>query len=155
MTELQRAISRISDIHEHLARTEVYRGYRSIPLAFAVLLGVVAAWLQPTMLYGEPASGFVYYWTGVASIAFSIAMSGGVIRFVFKLDHFQRRRSLHVNGQFLPCLVAGACLTLVMEPQGEHAIRFLPGLWAILFSMGNFASRPYLPHGIGWLALGY
>jgi hypothetical protein len=42
-----------------------------------------------------------------------------------------------------------------MVRSGEAVIRFLPGLWAILFSLGNFASLPYLPRSIFWLALGY
>jgi len=31
----------------------------------------------------------------------------------------------------------------------------LPGLWCLFFSMGVFASRPYLPHGVGWVGLFY
>ena len=31
----------------------------------------------------------------------------------------------------------------------------LPGLWAICFGIGIFASRPYLPRASGWVALLY
>ena len=31
----------------------------------------------------------------------------------------------------------------------------LPGLWAICFGIGIFASRPYLPRASGWVALFY
>ena len=34
-------------------------------------------------------------------------------------------------------------------------MQYLPGLWAVLFSLGVFASRPYLPRIIGWVALYY
>jgi hypothetical protein len=155
MTEVEKALNQISAIHEHLARTEVYRGLRSIPVALAGLVGMVAAVFQSGVLENRPADWFVYYWVGAAFLSFTVAMSGGVFHFLSKADRFHRRRSLHVVGQFLPCLVAGACLTLVLVRYGQPAIQLLPGLWSILFSLGTFATRSYLPHGIGWVALGY
>jgi hypothetical protein len=32
---------------------------------------------------------------------------------------------------------------------------YLPGLWAMVFGLGIFASRPYLPRTTGWVALYY
>lgn len=160
MTEVERALSQISEIHKHLARTEVYRGLRSVPAAAAGLLALLAAGLQPVVLgiqdpFSRPASGFVYYWVGVAVVASIVALSSGVFHFFSVTNPFQRRRSLHVLGQFLPCLLAGAAITLVIEQSLGRFIPLLPGLWAILFSLGVFATRPYLPHGIGWVALSY
>ena len=34
-------------------------------------------------------------------------------------------------------------------------VAYLPGLWAILFSLGLFSSRAYLPRATGWVALFY
>ena len=34
-------------------------------------------------------------------------------------------------------------------------VPLLPGLWAIGFGVGTFASRPYLPRASGWVALFY
>jgi hypothetical protein len=34
-------------------------------------------------------------------------------------------------------------------------VPLLPGLWAICFGIGTFASRPYLPRASGWVALFY
>jgi hypothetical protein len=34
-------------------------------------------------------------------------------------------------------------------------VALLPGLWAVLFGLGVFASRPYLPRATGWVALFY
>ncbi len=31
----------------------------------------------------------------------------------------------------------------------------MPGLWAIIFALGVFAARPYLPRIIGWIGLYY
>jgi hypothetical protein len=31
----------------------------------------------------------------------------------------------------------------------------LPGLWAVVFGLGVFATRPYLPRAVGWVGLYY
>jgi hypothetical protein len=39
-------------------------------------------------------------------------------------------------------------------PSADPAlVRVLPGLWALLFGLGVFASRPYLARATGWVAL--
>jgi hypothetical protein len=81
--ETKRALDQIAEIHGHLARGEVYRDYRALP----------------------------------------VAMSG-----------------------------AGAALGLA----GPEAHALLPGLWSILFALGVFASRPYLPRNTGgWLCISW
>jgi hypothetical protein len=44
--------------------------------------------------------------------------------------------------------VAGALITLVIDAYAASAFWMLPGLWAILFAMGVFASRPMLPRAM-------
>ena len=34
-------------------------------------------------------------------------------------------------------------------------VPLLPGLWALLFGLGVFATRPYLPRAVGWVGLFY
>src|SRR3972149_2140891 len=41
--EYAKALDQISEIHQHLARTEIYRGYRSVPVALSGAVGVLAA----------------------------------------------------------------------------------------------------------------
>ena len=43
-------------------------------------------------------------------------------------------------GQFFPCLVAGGLLTFLIAWTEPDVGWMLPGLWALLFSMGVFAS---------------
>src|SRR5215467_7789583 len=49
MTEFSRALEQIAEIHEHLAKTEVYRGWRSLPVASSALVGLAAAAWQSAM----------------------------------------------------------------------------------------------------------
>lgn len=154
--ELDRALAQISDIHAHLDRAEVYRGYRALPVSLTAGAALLAAWGQTSAL-GAPAppAAFLAYWILVAGVA--LATAGGFIgyRYFFRETEAERRKTLRVVGQFLPCLAGGALATFLFAPLGEEAIRLLPGLWALLFSLGIFASRPYLPRAIGWAGLFY
>ncbi|HEV3164813.1 MAG TPA: hypothetical protein VGZ22_12360 [Isosphaeraceae bacterium] len=149
------ALSQISEIHEHLAKGEVYRGFRSLPVALSGACGLLAASLQPRLMtVGEPMVAVVY-WLMVAAIGGVVGGSEMVYNYLFRDDPFARRRTRKVLGQFVPCLAAGAGVTVGLVRAGHELIPFLPGLWSILFGLGIFAARPYLPRAIGWVALFY
>lgn len=150
--EITRALSQIRDIHQHLARTEYYRGYRSQTMAFTGIVALAGALLLPVVLPGLTATQQIYYWVTLA--LFNLTLVGADIGSDwFRYTTLQRKMTTKVVGQFLPCLTAGAVLTVLFC--GSANVDLLPGLWALLFSMGVFASRPYLPQGIGWVALFY
>ena len=53
-------------------------------------------------------------------------------------------RTRQVVGQFLPSLIAGAIISASFVRLSPTLVPLLPGLWAICFGIGIFASRPYL-----------
>src|SRR5690606_7063933 len=57
--------------------------------------------------------------------------------------------------QFLPCIVAGAVLTTVLALTAPECCWTLPGLWALLFSLGVFASHRLLPRAVFWVGVFY
>jgi hypothetical protein len=57
--------------------------------------------------------------------------------------------------QFLPCLVAGGLLTIVLVRSAPESLWMLPGLWQILFSLGVFASCRLLPRATMGVAVFY
>jgi len=153
--EIRKALNQISEIHGHLARTDVYRGYRAIPVTFSGVLALLAASAQTRLVPNESPQSFVFYWVGVAAFAAAIAGGGIVCGYLREESLFARRRTRTAVGQLLPCVVAGAGVTFFVTRLGSDFIAFLPGLWTVLFSLGVFASRPYLPRIIGWVALYY
>lgn len=50
---------------------------------------------------------------------------------------------------------AGALVTVAVLRAAPATVPLLPGLWAVFYGLGVFASRPYLPRAIGWVALFY
>ena len=150
--ELPQALAQIAEIRAQATKAEVYRGYRSVPVAASGLIGLAASWLQPPGLAGNP-EGFVLYWVVVASCAGFVGISEIVYNYVVHDQTLARRRTRRVVGQMLPSLVGGALVTVSFVHLSTALVPLLPGLWALAFGLGIFASRPYLVRASGWAAL--
>jgi hypothetical protein len=153
--DLPRALGQLADIHQQIAKGEVYRGYRSLPVAASGLMGLAAAWVQTPALGASDPVGFVVYWTVIAACAGFVGASEIIYNYVVHDDRAARRQTKQVVGQFLPSMLAGAIITASFVHLSEALMPVLPGLWAICFGIGIFASRPYLPRASGWVALFY
>ena len=153
--DLSRALGQLADIHQQIAKGEIYRGYRSVPIAASGLIGFGAAWTQAPGLGVNDPVGFVLYWTAIAGCAALVGTSEIIFNYVVRDDRADRRRTRQVVGQFLPSVLAGAIITASLVHLSAALVPLLPGLWAICFGLGIFASRPYLPRASGWVALFY
>lgn len=153
--DFSRALSQVAEIHQQIAKGEVYRGYRSLPVAASGVIGYAAAALQPSGLAARDPVGFVLYWAAVAACAGFVGVSEIVYNFVVRDDAGERRRTRQVVGQFLPSVLGGALISACFMRLDTTLIPLLPGLWAFCFGIGTFASRPYLPRASGAVALFY
>ncbi len=149
------ALDRIVETHQHLARGEVYRGYRPVPVALSGLVGFVAAAIHPRVVGADDLVGYVAFWTLVAGFAAALGSIEIVFNYLFRETAFERRKTRLVVGQFAPSVFAGAVMTLALVRLDPGLVRLLPGLWAVLFGAAVFAARPYLPRAAGWVALYY
>jgi hypothetical protein len=153
--DLSRALGQLADIHQQMAKGQIYRGFRSVPIAASGLIGFLAAWAQEPGLGTSDPVGFVLYWAVIAACAGLVGASEILYNYVVHDDRIARRRTRQVVGQFLPSLLAGAAITVSFLHLSAALVPLLPGLWAICFGIGTFASRPYLPRASGWIALFY
>lgn len=153
--DVTRALDQIAEIHEQMAKGEVYRGYRSLPLAASGLLGLAGAWFQPPALGARDPIGFVFYWTVIAATAGLVGSIEIIYNYAVHDDASSRRKTRKVVGQFLPSVAGGAAITACLTHLSTAVVPLLPGLWAFCFGIGTFASRPYLPRASGWIALFY
>jgi len=153
--DVSRALSQIAEIHQQMAKGEVYRGYRSLPVAASGLIGLAAAALQPRLVPGSDPVAFVLYWCAVAAVASVVGASEIAYNYAVREDEGDRRRTRRVIGQFLPSVVGAAVITASFAHLSTALAPLLPGVWAICFGIGVFASRPYLPRASGYVALFY
>jgi hypothetical protein len=155
--DLHEALTQISEIRQQVARTETFRGYRAAPVAFSGVIAWTAAFCQFLWMPTPSADLLAYLGLWVGAAMLSIAVTG-----VFMWLHcwqsrltVTRTNTALAVGQFLPCIVAGGLLMLVLFYHVPEALWMLPGLWCILFSLGVFASWRLLPKATFWIAVHY
>ena len=155
--DLHDALTQITEIRQQLARTEVFRGYRAIPITFSGVLALTIAGFQALFL-PEPnkqVADYLVLWIGAAVVGI-LAMGVGLL-----LDYRQNSSPLARSttalavGQFLPCVIAGGLLAFVFWHHAHDSLWMLPGLWAILFGLGISASYRLLPRATFWVGVYY
>jgi len=153
--DVSRALAQIAAIHDQLAKGEIYRGWRSIPVACSGLIGLAAAGWQSA--WGRPVEpwSFATYWMTTGLIAMVIGCAEIVWHYVRHASETERRQSRRVIAQFLPALVAGAIVSGALVRLSPALVVLLPGLWALFFGVGIFATRPYILAASFWVALYY
>jgi hypothetical protein len=155
--ELREALCQISEIRQQMARSEVFRGYRSMTVGCSGVLALLAAAWQPYFVSspGSELGRYLSLWIGVAAI--SAIVAGGEIWWRSRISSsaMARQMTLLAVEQFLPSVVVGALLTLCIYTSAPHVAWMLPGLWSLVFSLGIFASYRLLPRQVFWVGLYY
>ena len=162
MKDLQQALSEIHSIRNQLARGTEFRGYGPATIAMSGILALLVAAVQAQWMT-KHAKTDLWIWLGVwtATAAVSLFLTG--------TETFARARRVHVGlakemvqaavEQFLPAMMVGFLLTVVMTRVAAQECWMLPGLWELIFSLGVFASCRFLPRqmfavGVWYLAAG-
>src|SRR5688500_14096466 len=154
---IDHALDQIAEIRRAVSRGQVFRGYRAPTTALTGVLAIVVAAPQP-MIVPHPWLHLPLYlalWGGLALVCAAIFGTELVIRTRQLASPLQTERTADAVARFIPSLAAGAILTVVyfrfLTPQSW----MLPGLWAVCFSLGIFASWTLLPRGIAPDAVDY
>jgi hypothetical protein len=160
MKELQQALSEIHSIRNQVAHGTEFRGYGPASIAASGILALLVAAVQ-TQWMANPGRTHLAAWVGVwvGTAAVSVFLTG--------IETFARSRRMHVGfaremvqsavAQFLPAVMVGFLLTVVMMRVAPEQCWMLPGLWQLIFSLGVFASCRFLPRqmfGVGAWYLG-
>lgn len=155
--DLREALEQISHMREHVARSEIFRGYRSATVAFSGLLAIAAAVGQSLWLArpAEQLGAYLALWIGVAAISFIAATMEIVSRARAARGTLVRSMSRLAAEQFAPCLGAGVILTAAVATTAPEAGWIFPGAWSLLFGLGVFASYRLLPRSTFWVGAYY
>jgi hypothetical protein len=160
-TELQQALAEISAIRGQLARGMEFRGYGPGTLAATGVLALLAAAMQALWL-SDPARAVNVYlalWVGTAGVSLTVIAAGTFAR-ARRVHSGLATQLIHAAlEEFLPPIVAGLLLTVVLWRSAPETLWLLPGVWQVLFSLGVFSSCRFLPRpmfavGLWYLASG-
>jgi hypothetical protein len=161
MTELRQALDDINAIRTQVARGTQFRGYGPVSIASTGVLALAVAAAQ--VRWGQSSEHdlrlFLLVWIPTAAIAVSVS----ALETVFRVRRVHSGLALEMIQaaveQFLPCIVVGLLLTIVLMRVAPQDSWMLPGLWSVIFSLGVFASCRFLPRqmfavGAWYLAAG-
>jgi hypothetical protein len=155
--DLHDDLTQITEIRQQLERTEVFRGYRAVPITFSGVLALAVAVFQAIWL-PEPAehvADYLILWVGAAVMSMVVLGIGLVLDYRQNSSPLTRSTTRLAVGQFAPCVVAGGLVAYVLWNQAQDSLWMLPGLWAILFGLGIFASYRLLPRATFWVGVWY
>jgi hypothetical protein len=145
--ELRDAIDQISTIRTQLAATERLRSLRALPVAFSGLLAVLAALAQAHYI-DDPLRvphQYLTLWIGSAFVS-GLAATYVVIRRAQRYPSALSVANLRLAAmQFAPCLFVGGIVTWFVAERLPQQLWLLPGLWQLLFGLGNLAANRLLP----------
>lgn len=145
--EISQALTQLAEIQDKLSRAQVYRGYRPVTVATTGAMALVGGWLSH---HYSPA----LVWPCVAVLC--VALVGGEMAYDYwaNFSNHQQRMAKKVLVQYLPGLLLGGSWTAVWLQVG-HPVAQLPAIWSLCYAYCLWASRPYLPAGIGYVTLFY
>jgi hypothetical protein len=161
MTDLHRALEEIHSIRAQLARSAAFRGYGPATLAVTGVLALVAASLQARWL-SEPLDhirSYLAIWIVTAGLSLVIIIIEALLRAPRVHAGLAMEMVHSALEQFMPAIVAGLLLTVLLFKAAPETLWMLPGLWQVLFSQGVFSScrvlpRPIFVVGVWYLATG-
>lgn len=147
---LDEAIRQIADIRQQMARSEVFRGFRALTVGLSGVAGACAAAVQARWIDapGLELNRYLALWGGVALACLAMGGAEVYLRARRSGSAFAWQHTMLVAEQFLPSAVVGALLTLCIWRAAPEAAWMLPGLWALVFALGVFASCRLFPRAV-------
>jgi hypothetical protein len=145
--QLHDALAQITEIRSQMARTQTFRGYRSATVAFSGLLALLvsaaqAAWIPHPQLDVE---SYVKLWAAVAALSVAVVAFELVIHCRRAGSPLTTQVTWLAVQQFAPCILIGGVTTEALVRFSPESLWLLPGLWAMMFSLGVFSSCRLLP----------
>ena len=156
MSDLRQALAKINAIRTQVARDTQFRGYGPISIAASGILALVVAAIQSRQITGgEDFIHSLLVWVGTAAVTIAFTAT----------ETIRRTRKVHSGlanemirlaiEQFLPAIIVGVLLTVVLARVAPQNLWMLPGLWQLLFSLGVFALCRFLPRQTIVVAIWY
>jgi hypothetical protein len=160
MPDLHQALAEIKQIRSQVARDTQFRGYGPASItASGVLALIVAAAQTHWMREHNDFITFAAVWFATALVSIGMVAVQTTVRARRVHSGLALEMIQSAVEQFLPALVVGVLLTVVVARAAPREMWMLPGLWQLLFSLGVFASCRFLPRqtfavGVWYLVTG-
>jgi hypothetical protein len=157
MPDLDRALVDITRIREQFARVSEFRGYGPATVGLTGGLALLAATVQGYWV-GHPAlqaGRYLQLWALTAAASFGLIVIEAVFRTRRTYGGMALSMLQSALEQFLPAIVAGGLLAVILPTSVPSCVWMLPGLWQVVYSLGVFASCRLLPRAMFMVGVWY
>ncbi len=150
MHDLKKALADIGDIRQQMAKGTLFRGFGPAVIACSGLLALATAAAQSAWFSEAGHDPFLFIGVWVATALVSCGLVGIEMLARTRRHHGGLADEMIINAveHFLPAAAAGAAIGVVILRFAPQTVWMLPGLWAILVSVGLFASVRFLPRSV-------
>lgn len=152
--QLRDALSDLKEIRAQLDRTHEFCGFRSLAVAVSGVLAIIGAMLQLSWQCGTQGTlrEFLVIWLCVAIGSLVVAGVEMWVRGLYGSTKLLWKTHRRLAMQIAPSFFVGAILTTALVCS-DHASWMLPGMWAMVYSLGLFACWQHLPRLTLWAAV--
>lgn len=149
--DINEAIAKIDQIHNHLSRSEMYRGYRPKTLFW---VGTIALTVMLTEQLFFPEVNPTFIWCGTALVIGLFIFSIIGRHYFGQSASYEKKQIRNISLQFLPGMLAGFVVTAYFFVF-ESNIQLLPGIWSIIFGLTLLGLVPYITRMLIFVTLFY
>lgn len=152
--QLRDALSDLKEIRAQLDRTTEFRGFRSMAVGLSGIMATAGAIVQLNWQdhWNGTLGEFLTVWLIVATCSI-FAMGIEIwIRSIQSPTRLTWKTYRNLIIQIAPSLFVGAVMTAAIA-FSVRAAWMLPGIWALIYSLGLFACRQHLPRLTVWAAM--
>jgi predicted membrane channel-forming protein YqfA (hemolysin III family) len=157
MSKLQQALADINAIRTQVARETQFRGYGPRSIAAGGFLALAVAAAEATWQGTHESSAVVFLSVWVTTAFAAATLSAGEAFYRTRKEHEGQSKEMlrAAIEQFMPAVVVGLMLTVVLDRTAPDQAWMLPGLWQLAFCLGVFASCRFLPRPMFTVGLWY
>ncbi len=143
--QLHEALSDIAEIKAVLDRNQSYRGFRSIAIGISAALVLLGAFVQLHYDITRFPSRYLQVWLCVATASLAVTVVEMIVRGRISNDLVVWKMHGRVATSLAPSFFVGALVTaaLVIDTRNTLTLSrdnvwLLPGVWALIYSLGLF-----------------
>lgn len=160
--QLREALSDIADIRALLDRNQSFRGFRSVAIGISALFVLIGSFVQLHYEVDRNPSAYLDIWLFVALGSLIVAVVEMIVRGRVSNDLGVWKMHGKVVMSLAPSFLVGALVTAVLVLESKHSmvmvsrknLWLLPGVWAMIYSLGLFSCCNLL-HRTTWFAAIY
>lgn len=145
------AIKQIKTIHDQMAKTNMYKGYKPIAL---ICIGISSLLLGIFQYNIVGYKNYILPWVALGCIIVILLFSRMFYQYIRSSSVVEKSQIKNVFLQFMPGILTCGFIFFAFNPKLQLA-NYIPGLWAVIFGLSIMSLVPYFTNSIRFISYFY